>query len=212
MGISYPELKRYSPVYTRRSDPNFANGYNTTSGMSATNATTRIWAYRIYPNVQGAISKYAIHTDATAFAQSVGTGAIKAAIYRIDDSGMPTTKLQNSDAAANIGTGTYSSTVFTPSANIELPNPLEPLLICWVTNLSSVTITNGGTFLTSVPLNLTNFHPYSPNHLDLEISVPAITYASFSFADDFSTHGPTLFTPRNNASMSNIDWYLAIVK
>ena len=212
MGISYPEPRRYSPLYNRKSDPNYANSYNTTSGMSATNATTRIWAYRIYPNVQGAISKYAIHTDATAFAQSAGTGAIKAAIYQVDASGMPTTKLKNSDAAANIATGTYTSTVFTPSANVELPNPLEPLLMCWVTNLNTVTITNGGTFLTSVPLNLINFHPYAPNHLDLEISVPAITYSSFTFADDFSTHGPTLFTPRNNASMPNIDWYLAIVK
>lgn len=216
MSISFPQPERYAPIYIRRSDPNHANGSSTTTAMSATNATTRIWGYRIQPNIRGAISKYAIHTDSNAFAQSSGVGAIKAAIYRLDENGFPSTKLLNSDVVNNIGTSTFSSTVFTPSTNVELPYPLEPLMLCWITNLSSVTISNGGNHLCSNAINLTGgFHPYSASgshHLDLEITVPTITYASFSFANDFSTHGPTVFTPRNNSSMCNIDWFLAFAK
>jgi hypothetical protein len=223
MGISYPEPRRYSPVYNRRSDPNYTNAFNANIALNATNATTRIWCNRIYPNIQGAITRYAMHNNATAFSISAGTATVKAAIYRVDSNGLPTTKLKNSDASRNIaltGTpwGTFSSRGLTPAANIELPSPLEPLLVCWVSNLDTVTISTAGAVLGSSPLNLTeNFHPFAESgpsyHLDLEITVPTMTFSSFAFTDDFSTLGPTTFTPVNSGtSLANIEWFLAFAR
>lgn len=213
MGISAPQNGRIVPIYTRRSDSAFISGAQTNVTLSGTNANTRVWGYRIYPNCAQPVTKYGfMNNSGTAFAQSAGTGAIKAAIYQVDSLGLPTSKLANSDANANITTSTYASTSLTPASSIDLPAPLEPLLLCWVSNLNSVTITNGGSFMSSYAVNIADLHPYySPGFsygLDLEITIGAFTYNSFVFPDDFSSLNPTTITPRNNNSMCNMDWIL----
>jgi hypothetical protein len=228
MGISYPEQRRYAPVYNRRSDSNHVNAFTANIPLTGTGATTTIWCHRIYPNIQGAITKYAMHSNsATNCSITAGTGSVKAAIYRVDEYGRPTTKLKNSDASRDIVTTSvpwngFQTRVLTPSVNVELPNPLEPLVLCWVSNLNTVTFTTGvtvGAIMGSAPLSFgENFHPYdnvSPatDERDLEITVPTMTFSSFAFTDDFSTLGPTVFTGVNNGtSMANIDWFLAFAK
>lgn len=213
MGISGPETKRISPLYSRRGDSAFLNGAETNVALTGTNANTRVWGYRIYPDCEQPITKYGfMNNSGTAYAQSSGTGAIKAAIYRVNNLGLPTTKLANSNVAANIVTTSNSPTVFTPSSSIDLPKPMEPLLLCWVSNLNSVTITNGGLFMSSYAVNIGAMHPYYSvgfNYaLDLEITIPTFTYSSFVFPDDFSTLNPTLISPVNNNSLCNMDWIL----
>jgi len=216
MGISMSQNSRITPLYIRRSDSSFISGANTNVVLTGTNANVRIWGYRIYPNCEQPISRYGfMNNSGTAFAQSSGTGAIKAAIYKVNSIGLPTYKLANSDASANITTSTFASTSLVPSASIDLPMPLEPLLLCWVSNLNSVTITNGGSFMSSYAANITDLHPYyAPGFsygLDLEITVSTFVYNNFVFPDDFSSLNPSAFTPRNNNSMCNMDWILAHV-
>jgi hypothetical protein len=216
MGISVSKTSRIAPVYIRRSDTAFISGANTNVVLTGTNANVRIWGYRIYPNCEQPIIKYGfMNNSGTAFSQSAGTGAIKAAIYQVNSLGLPTTKLSNSDAEANITTLTYTSTSLVPVSSIDMPNPLAPLLLCWVSNLNSVTITNGGSFMSSYAVNIGDLHPYyAPGFsygLDLEITVGAFVYNSFVFPDDFSSLNPSLISPRNNNSLCNMDWILSHV-